>query len=197
MSLRDFLQVALLLAIGYVLRLIVPGYVAGMKPDPMMGMLIVIILMHRNFRISLLAGSIAGIIGALTTTFPGGQIPYLLDKLMTSMVLFGLAVLVATPVERLLSKSPVRIFGQQSALGTVVACAITGVVGTLFSGTAFLSLALYLTGLPAPFAVLFATVVIPATLANTIVAIILYPVVGLARRVVEGSRVSPAGETAK
>lgn len=196
MSLRDSVQVALLLAVGYVLRVIVPGYVAGMKPDPMMGMLIVIILIHRKVRVSLLAGSIAGIIGALTITFPGGQIPYLIDKIITSLVLFGLSVIVVTPLEQLLSKSSVRVMGKKAALGTVLGCVITGITGTLFSGVIFLSLALYMVGLPAPFTVLFSTVVIPATLANTIVVIILYPLVSLARRIV-GGPVNLAEETAK
>jgi len=196
MSLRDSIQIALLLAVGYVLRLIVPGYAAGMKPDPMMGMLIVIILLHRNVRVALLAGLITGLIGALTTTFPGGQLPYLMDKIVTSFFILLLCYLVANPLEKLLGKATYQFLGFKASLGTFISCGILGSLGTLFSGTAFLTLALAIVGLPAPFKILFATVVIPAAIGNTLVVMILYPLVTVTKRLMFRSTAAEAANEA-
>ncbi|MFZ7103503.1 MAG: tryptophan transporter [Peptococcaceae bacterium] len=167
MSIREMSQISLLLAIGFILRLIVPGYGAGMKPDLLLAMLFVIILLKRDFKSAMLAGAVAGIICALTTTFPAGQIPNIVDKLLTSVVVYFL-------VKVLYGRIP-----------TAIVSGIIGALGTIFSGTAFLSIALVLTGIPAPFSVLFATVVLPATVANTIGVIILYPLVVFSKQIID------------
>lgn len=187
MSLRDLLQVSLLLAIGYVLHVIVPGYGAGMKPDTILAMLFVIILMHRNLRVTVTAGLGAGIIAALSTTFPGGQIPNIIDKSVTGMIVFLMVLLLANPLEKLLSKASVKVMGMSLSLGTFLSCGIIGFVGTIISGCIFLGSALLLVGLPAPFKVLFSMVVIPTALANTIGVVVLYPMVAFGRRVVSGA----------
>ncbi|MCR4440548.1 MAG: tryptophan transporter [Peptococcaceae bacterium] len=184
MSLKDTLQIGLLLAIGYVLHLIVPGYGAGMKPDTILGMLFVIILMHRNFRVTLASGLCAGIIAALSTTFPGGQLPNIIDKTLTAMVVYFLALVIANPLERLLDKASVKFMGMTASLGTFLSCGIIGFVGTIVSGTIFLGSALFIVGLPAPFAVLFYTVVIPTALANIVAVMVLYPLVAFGQRVI-------------
>lgn len=184
MSIRDTVQIALLLAVGYVLHVIVPGYGAGMKPDTVMAMLIVIILMHRTFKIALTAGIAAGIIAALSTTFPGGQIPNIIDKTLTSMVVLLLALVLANPLEKLLHKVSFRFLGMTASLGTFLACGIIGFVGTVVSGVIFLGSALYLVGLPAPFEILFISVVVPAAIASSIAVMALYPLVAVSRRLV-------------
>lgn len=184
MSIRETVQIALLLAIGYVLHVIVPGYGAGMKPDTIMAMLIVIVLMHRNIKTALTAGIAAGIIAALSTTFPGGQIPNIIDKTLTSMVVLVLALVLANPLEKLLHKASFRFFGMTASLGTFLACGIIGFVGTIVSGVIFLGSALYLVGLPAPFTILFLTVVLPAALASSVAVMVLYPMVALSSQLV-------------
>ncbi|NLW23827.1 MAG: tryptophan transporter [Clostridia bacterium] len=170
MKIKEMAQISLLLAIGFILHLITPGYGAGMKPDLLIAMLFVIILLKRDFKASLLAGGVAGIIAALTTTFPAGQIPNLIDKLTTSLVVFLLVKLLA------------------DRMPNIVTAGIIGALGTLVSGTVFLLSALALVGIPAPFEVLFVTVVIPAAVANTIGLIVLYPLVVFSKKVVDGSR---------
>lgn len=170
MNIREMAQISLLLAVGFILHLLAPGYGAGMKPDLLLVMLFVIILLKRDFKSSLLAGSVAGIICALTTTFPAGQLPNLIDKLLTSLFIYMLVKVLA------------------DRLPTVVTAGIIGVIGTLFSGTVFLLTALTLVGIPAPFEILFVTVVLPATIANTIGAVILYPIVTFSKQVVDRAR---------
>lgn len=184
MSIRETAQIALLLAIGYVLHLIVPGYGAGMKPDTIMAMLIVIVLMHRNFKTALTAGIAAGIIAALSTTFPGGQIPNIIDKILTSMVILVLALVLANPLEKFLHKASFRFLGMTASLGTFLACGIIGFVGTIVSGMIFLGSALFLVGLPAPFEILFITVVLPAAIASSIAVMVLYPLVAVSKQLV-------------
>ncbi len=166
MRLRDSLQVALLMAIGYVLRLLTPPLVLGMKPDIMLIMLFSVILLKRNLTLSLEAGLIAGFVTALTTTFPGGQLANLVDKLLTSLLAFGLAGALA---RRLPDK----------AVAPVVAGA-----GTLFSGATFLTVALLTVGLPTSFGVLYASVVLPAALFNTVAVTLLYPVLKVSERAI-------------
>lgn len=194
MSLRDTLQISLLLAVGYILRLIVPGYGAGMKPDVMLGMLFVIIMMHRSLRVTLLAGSVAGIIAALSTSFPGGQIPNIIDKPLTSLFVLLLVILLMNPLEKLLDKASVKFFGLTASLGTFLSCGVIAFLGTLFSGTVFLGSALFLVGLPAPFKVLFSVVVLPTAFANTVVTLVLYPLVALSKRIILGNRLEEKTE---
>lgn len=189
MSIKDNVQIALLLAIGYVLHLIVPGYGAGMKPDTILGMLFVIIMMHRNFKVTITAGLGAGIIAALSTTFPGGQVPNIIDKPLTAMVVFLLTIVLANPLEKLLSKASFKFMGMTASLGTFLSCGIIGFIGTIFSGVIFLGSALLLVGLPAPFKVLFSIVVIPTAIANTVVVMALYPLVAVGKRVVGNTSV--------
>jgi len=163
-------QISLLLAVGFILRLVVPGYGAGMKPDLLLAMLFVIILLKRDLKSTLLAGSVAGIICALTTTFPAGQIPNLIDKLLTSLFVYMLVKVLAERV-------PIT-----------VTAGIIGALGTLFSGAVFLGSALALVGIPAPFGVLFTTVVLPTTIVNAIGVVVLYPIVIFSKQVVERAR---------
>lgn len=188
-SVRDLLQISLLLAIGFVLHLLVPGYGAGMKPDTVLAMLFVIILMHRNLRVASTAGLGAGLIAALSTTFPGGQLPNIIDKTLSGVIVLGLVLLIANPLERLLSKASFTFMGMTASLGTLLSCAIIGFIGTIVSGCIFLGSALFIVGLPAPFAALLATVVLPTAIVNTVALMVLYPLTALSRRLVAGTAV--------
>ena len=165
-NLRELVQISLLLAAGFVLRLIIPGYGAGMKPDVMLIMLFIIIFMKKEMSPTLMAGLVAGMIAAMTTTFPAGQIPNIIDKPITSLFVLALVKIFADKVPSFLS------------LGVIA------FIGTLFSGTVFLTTALLLSGIPAPFMVLFTSVVIPAAIINTVGIVVLYPLVNFSRSVV-------------
>lgn len=170
MSLRDTTQIALLLAVGTVLRIIMPGYGAGMKPDVALAMLFIIIVMKPQFRTVLVAGIIAGLLAALTTSFPGGQVPNIIDKPLTAMFALGIVTLL------------------KGRIPDVGIATLLGVIATIFSGTVFMLTALVLVGLPAAFHVLFTTVVLPAAVMNTISVLVLYPVIKFSKNVVESTQ---------
>ncbi|HHU33380.1 MAG: tryptophan transporter [Zhaonellaceae bacterium] len=167
MSLRDSIQIALLLAIGTLLHLVIPGYGGGIKPDLLLSMLFIILMMYKNSKTAALAGFLAGLLSALTTSMPGGQIPNVVDKLITTIAVYFL-------IKYLSGKVNSKIISL-----------LVGIVGTLISGSVFLLCTLIIVGLPASFEFLFATVVLPATLANAIVVLILYPVVVFSKKTIE------------
>ena len=147
---------SLLLAVGFILHYVTPAIGLPMQIDSSLITLILIISINRNsFSTCIASGVATGIFAGLTTKFPLGFIPNIVDKIMTTIFVYLLI--------RLLDKT---------ALHSRIKAVITNAVGTLVSGVVFLASALLLTGLPAPFIVLFITVVIPATVVNTIVGFI-------------------------
>jgi uncharacterized membrane protein len=60
---------------------------------------------------------------------------------------------------------------------SIVSVGVLTSIGTLISGSVFLTAAYYLVGLPGPFTGLFAAVVLPAAVINTITMVIIYPIV--------------------
>ena len=143
---------ALLLAVGFLLHYITPAIGLPMQIDFSLITLILIINLNRNSFSTCLAGGIAtGIFSGITTKFPLGFIPNIIDKIVTTIFVYLLI--------RLLDKTTLH-----SKIKTIVVNA----VGTMISGAVFLASALLLTGLPAPFFVLFTTIVVPAIVVNTI-----------------------------
>ena len=143
---------SLLLAVGFLLHYVTPAIGLPMQIDFSLITLILVINLNKNSFSTCIAGGIAtGIFSGLTTKFPMGLIPNIIDKITTAIAVYLLV--------KLLDKT---------ALHSKVKAVITNAVGTVISGTVFLVSALLLTGLPAPFSLLFVTVVIPATIVNTI-----------------------------
>lgn len=153
MRVGDLVLAGLLVGLGLVLHGVFPGVLAGMKPDFSLVMLFVVILLVEDRKVVAITGVATAIITALTTTFPMGQIPNIVDKLITTAVVVGMA----------------------SILPKNVLAASVGAVGTLVSGSVFLGTAALLTGLPTSFASLMAVVVLPAAGVNTVALLILYP----------------------
>ena len=148
---------ALLLAVGFLLHYVTPAIGLPMQIDFSLITLILIINLNRNsFSTCIASGVATGIFSGITTKFPLGFIPNILDKITTAIVVYLLI--------KLLDKT---------ALHNKIKAIVVNAVGTLVSGVVFLVSALLLTGLPAPFIVLFITVVIPATVVNTIVGFII------------------------
>lgn len=158
MNTKNLVALALLVGIGAVLDAVMPGIFFGMKPDMMLTMMFLGIILFPEMKSVLLLGIVTGIISGLTTTFPGGLIPNIIDKLVTSMLFFGLFVAL------------------NKFRGSVISVAILTAVGTLISGSVFLTSAYFIVGLPGPFAALFAGVVLPAVVINTVTMIIIYPI---------------------
>ena len=148
---------ALLLAVGFLLHYVTPTLGLPMQIDFSLITLVLVITLNKNSFSTCVAGGIAtGIFSGLTTKFPLGFIPNIIDKIMTTIAVYLLL--------KLLDKT---------ALNNKIKAVITNAIGTLVSGTVFLVSALLLVGLPAPFSLLFATVVIPATIVNTIAGFII------------------------
>ena len=143
---------SLLLAVGFLLHYVTPAIGLPMQIDFSLITLILIIAFNRNsFSTCLASGVATGIFSGITTKFPLGFIPNIIDKITTAIVVYLLI--------RLLDKT---------ALSSKIKAIVVNAVGTLVSGIVFLASALLLVGLPVPFSVLFITVVIPAIAVNTI-----------------------------
>ncbi|MRX71458.1 tryptophan transporter [Bacillus lacus] len=161
MNTRQLVTMSLLVGIGAALHGIVPPVFNGMKPDMMLTMMFLGILLFPSAKNTLLLGLVTGILSGLTTSFPGGLIPNVIDKPITAFVFFFMLVAV------------------KKFAGSTITAGILTAVGTLVSGAVFLGAALTIVGLPggAGFAALFIAVVLPATGLNTIAMALIYPIV--------------------
>ena len=155
MKAKQLVTNSLLLAVGFLLHYVTPA-IGSMQIDFSLITLVLIITLNRNnFNTCVASGVATGIFSGLTTKFPMGLVPNIIDKLVTTIFVYLLI--------RLLDKT---------TLSSKIKAIVVNAVGTFVSGMVFLASALLLTGLPAPFFVLFTTVVIPAIVVNTIVGFI-------------------------
>ena len=147
---------SLLLAVGFLLHYVTPAIGLPMQIDFSLITLILIINLNKSsFSTCLASGVATGIFSGITSKFPMGLIPNIIDKITTAIAVYLLI--------KLLDKTTLN-----SKIKTIVVNA----VGTMISGVVFLVSALLLVGLPAPFFVLFTTVVIPAIAVNTVIGFI-------------------------
>ncbi|MDO5095275.1 MAG: tryptophan transporter [Peptostreptococcaceae bacterium] len=149
-----------LIAIGFVLHSIVPPLFFGIKPDFLLACLFVAVASSGNFKNVLTAGIVAGIISALTTNFPAGQIPSLFDKTISAVAVYFLLML----MPKFSSLQQIFVFG-----------AIT-FVGTIISGMVFLGSAFAIAGLPAPFLSLVVGIVLPTALVNVFFGMLMFKI---------------------
>lgn len=164
MNTKKMIINAILLAIGALLHQITPALGLPMQPDFALAMLIIIVLMNEDYKTALIAGIITGIFTALTTKFPGGQLPNIIDKLVTVNLIYFILL-------------PLR-----DKVKPNIKMAVVLLLGTLISGVTFLGSAAVMVGLPASFNALFVAVVLPATVINVIAGTILYNTINLALR---------------
>ncbi|WP_027409902.1 tryptophan transporter [Anoxybacteroides tepidamans] len=159
MNAKTLVFVALFIGIGAALHAAVPGFFFGMKPDMMLTMMFLAIILFPNKKVVGLTGIATGIISGITTNFPGGLLPNLIEKPMTAFIFFLLM---------LLSKK------QTSKIAALLTA-----IGTVASGTVFLLAALFVVGLPggAAFSSLLVAVVLPTAVVNAIVMLVLHPIV--------------------
>ncbi|MDW0118392.1 tryptophan transporter [Sporosarcina thermotolerans] len=165
MNTKQLTLMALLVAVGAALYLVIPGYGEGMKPDFMLTMMIIGILLFPDVRSVFLLGATTGVLSGIFTSFPGGFIPNIIDKPITAFVVYAVILLLKKTVNHL-------------AVSTAITCA-----GTILSGSIFLLVAIYVMGATVPFGLLFVTVVLPTVAMNGIVFFIIYPIIkGLLKR---------------
>lgn len=166
MKTKILTMLALLVSIGTVLHMVMPPLFLGVKPDMMLAMMFLGIILFPKWNYVLLLALATGAISALTTSAPGGQIANLIDKPLTACAFFLLFLLVR------------KHFNPKAA-----ASALT-FVGTVVSGSIFLSVALFFIGfMEGGFLIAFASVVLPAAAMNTVVMLVVYPIVeGIMKR---------------
>jgi len=157
MKTNKIIITSLLLAIGLILHQITPGIILGMKPDLQLVFMILSIILTKNFKLALITGIVAGILCALTTTFPGGQLPNIIDKTITSISIYFI-------YKNFYSNSPLKL--------TVIYF-----IGTIISGSIFLGSALIIVGLPAPFLILFVSIVLPTSVLNSLIGFSLHKLI--------------------
>ncbi len=164
MKLKTNIFTTLLLTIGLIMHQITPGILGGMKFDFLLIFMFVSLLLNSKFHNTILTGILGGLLSAMTTTFPGGQIPNILDKIVTCLVLFILI--------KYLSK-----FNNNPLI-----VGLLGGIGTFLSGMVFLTSAAFITGLPAPMSALVIGIVIPTTLVNAVGTVFVYRLVKIAMK---------------
>ncbi|WP_195237611.1 tryptophan transporter [Romboutsia sp. 1001285H_161024_C4] len=171
MKIKKITTNSILLAIGLILHQITPTLGLPMQPDFALAMLFIVMMLNKDdYKTCVISAIVTGIFTALTTKFPGGQIPNLLDKVITANFIYLLMFMFYKI--KLLDKF------LKSKKESVLAMIILP-FGTLVSGTIFLISAKAIVGLPAPFLPLFLTVVLPTCIINLFVGIFLYNIVNL------------------
>lgn len=162
MKLRENIFTTLLLSIGLILHYVTPGILAGMKFDFLLIFIFASILLNSKFDNVLLTALLGGLLSAMTTTFPAGQIPNIIDKLVTCISMYFV----------------INFFKKYSL--NIVTIGIIGALGTFISGMTFLTSALFITGLPAPMSLLVSGIVIPTAVVNTIAIVFVYKTINIA-----------------
>lgn len=159
MNLKKLITCSLFLAIGAILHQITPPLFLNMKPDFLLAMMFLSILLFDDYKLTLIVGIAAGIFTAATTSFPGGQIANIIDKILTANCVYLLG----------------KMF--KESFNSYAKVCIISLVGTLISGAIFLGSAGLIAGLPGPFLALMLTVVLPATLLNVVTTAAFYKIV--------------------
>lgn len=85
MKTRELVLAGILLALGLTLHTVTPSLFGSVKPDFLLATLFIAILYQPKLSNVLVIGIVTGIMAALTTGFPGGQIPSILDKVFTAL----------------------------------------------------------------------------------------------------------------
>ncbi|MCI6691270.1 MAG: tryptophan transporter [Clostridium sp.] len=165
MNVKKMILNAILIAIGALLHQITPALGLPMQPDFAISMLFIIILINKDYKTTLISSIIMGIITALTTKFPVGQLPNIIDKLITAHVIYFMF----------------KVMGNKVSDNIKIISALS--FGTIVSGLTFLLSASIIVGLPGSFLTLVTVVVLPATIMNIILGTILYKSIGVALKV--------------
>ena len=151
MKTKYLVLAAVLLAAGTILHMI-PGFFNGVKPDFLLATLFFALFINKDLKATMAIGVVAAVLAAITTSFPGGQIPSVVDKIVTSMIFYFLIKVFDAKVESLVS---VVVF--------------TG-LGTVISGAIFLGMAILLVGIPggAGFFTMMSGIVLPTAAMNMV-----------------------------
>lgn len=156
MNLKKITIGAMLAGSGLLLHHLVPGILFGMKMDFLLIMFFFALFVAQSIKEVVAYSLLFGVISAMSTTFPGGQIANIIDKLVTGFGVFY--------CYHFLGKATGK-----ASLSKLV----TSFFGTLLSGSVFLATALFLSGVALSFISLILGVVLPAALINTFGSLLL------------------------
>ena len=159
MNTKNLVLMALLVGVGAALYLVIPGFSGGMKPDFMLTMMFIGILLFPKASHVFLLALTTGVLSGLFSTFPAGFIPNIVDKFVTAFLFFAVVVL----LKQFTNKLPVAVV-------------LTG-IGTFISGVIFLSVAIFVLGVDVPFGALIIGVVIPTVALNAVAFFFIFPIV--------------------
>lgn len=159
MNTKKMVLNSILIAIGIILHVIGPAFGLPAQPDFALAMLFIIILINKDYKTTLFSGIIIGIFTALTTKSPGGQLPNIIDKLITCNVMY----LIMIPLRKKLSDNLQGI--------------ILFILGTLLSGTIYLTSLALISGVKEGIVAAIFAVVIPTAIINAIIGMIIYKIV--------------------
>lgn len=149
---------AILIAVGIVLHQITPALGITIQPDFSLAVMFIIMLTNRNYKTTLSVGLIVGIFAALTTKAPSGQLPNIIDKLITCNVMY------------------LVILALNNKVNKYMEAGIVLTVGTLLSGSIFVTSMIFMMGIEMPF-VAVAPVVIGTAILNGVVGLAMFKIV--------------------
>lgn len=150
--------ISLLLAIGLIFSQITPPFLGGMRFDFLLSFMFICLIITRDIKSAILTGLLSGLLSAFATTFPGGQLPNILEKIVVSIYIFGL----------------LKLFKGQVSRSRLIFLSLSG---TFLSGFLFLTFASILVGLPASLTSLVIGVVVPATIINGVGTVFLFEII--------------------
>ena len=154
MKIKNYIITALMLAMGFIFHATIPG-IAGMKFDLLLIFMIMAIILNPDIQNVIVSGLGGGIITALTTTFPGGQIPNFIDKIITALFVYALIEIM------------------KNFKNDTIKSAILVGLGTFVSGSVCL---------PAGFSLLMISVVIPTCITNIFMGLFVYKAITIATK---------------
>lgn len=150
---------AILIAIGVILHIAAPSLGLPAQPDFAVAMLFIIMLLNKDYKTTIISGIIIGIFTALTTKTPGGQLPNIIDKLVTCNLMY----LVLLPLRNKLNKN--------------IQAIIILLLGTLISGFTFLTSLAIIYGIEGTFMAAVIAIVLPTAAINTVIGVIMYKII--------------------
>ena len=160
MNTKSLVHGAIFIALGFIFHYIIPGFFFGMKPDFMLFFMVTYIIIYPNVKNALAIGVAMGIMSAISTSFPGGQVANMIDK----------------PIAALFTLYAYRYHLNSGAIKK----AILYFLATVVSGSAFLGVAMMIAGLPdgAPFSAMFVTIVLPTAAMSGALGLVFDKLVG-------------------
>src|SRR5690625_2259987 len=88
-----------------------------MRPDMLLAMMFLGIMLFPKTKYVVLLSIVTGVVSALTTTVPGGQLANIIDKPITALIFLGLFLLVKNKVNGNISAPVLTVIGTAIKIG--------------------------------------------------------------------------------